>query len=421
MLIQPDGEINVTTETLRLQYSDKLRLIGRDARLTILCWMGWAFAYGINDVVFNLYLLDAGFGEDFIGFFISVSILVGGALALFAGMVADRLSRKRILLFGNIAVLISFIIIYTTLTPAVLLFAQVINGFGFAFNGVSWQPYTTSVTTKEERVHVFSMRFAFYLCANLIGSLVGGFLPPILMSLGIAMGVLSAYQMTLWIALIPMVFGVLTIVPMAVDKPEKKERIGISNVRNRGFIGKYALMWTVSGFGAGLFVHTYNLFFKLTFAVDSATIGLMFAASTIIMAGGNFLSPIIVDRYGKFWTIVWCHLLSIPFLLLLAWSPVLYFAFIGFASRNLFMNVAWPVMEVFYMEGLDKEEQSTAMGVITTGDSLVRGVALNVTGWLLAAGFLRAPFALASIFYFLSVLLFYYFFRDEKSETPALE
>jgi MFS family permease len=241
------------------------------------------------------------------------------------------------------------------------------------------------------------------------------------MNLGLALNLLSAYQMTLWIALIPMIFGVLTIVPMAVDRPENKKRIGIGNVRNRGFIGKYALMWTVSGFGAGLFVQLYNLFFNLAFAADAATIGIMFAASTIVMAAGNFLSPIIVDRYGKFWTIVWCHLLSIPFLLVLAWSPFLYIAFIGFVSRNLFMNVAWPVMDVFYMEGLDKDEQSTAMGVITMGDSLVRGVALNVAGWLFAAGFLRAPFALASIFYLLSVLLFYYFFRDEKSETPVLE
>lgn len=406
----------MSRETLRLQYVDKLRLIGRDARLTILSWMGGAFAYGINDVVFNLYLTDAGFGEDFLGLLLSVSAFSGGLLAILAGMITDRVSRKRVLLAGNLAIFVSFVVTYSTLSPTLLLMAQVVNGVGAAFNGVSWQPYTTSVTTKEERVHVFSLRFAFYLCSSLFGSLIGGFLPGIWISLGLAASLLSAYQLTLWMALIPMAFGVLTIIPMSVDRPENKKRLGIGNVRSHGFIGKYALAWTISGFGAGLFVQYYNIFFNRAFNADSATIGVIFALNTIILAVGNFISPAIVDRYGKFWTIVWCQVLSVPFLLVLSWSPILSIAFLGYISRNLCMNVAWPVMEVFYMERLDKDEQSTAMGVINMGDSLVRGFGLNIGGTLLFVGLVRAPFALASVFYLLSVMLFYYFFRDDNTD-----
>lgn len=398
---------------------DKLRLIGRDARLTILAWAFWAFGYGINDVLFNLYLLEAGFGEDFLGMFLSISIFLSGGLAILAGMVADRGSRKKILLAGYVTVFIGTFMQYSTLSPTLLLISQLLYGIGYGFTGVCWQPYTVSVTTEEERVHVFSVRFAIFLLASLLGSLTGGFLPTLWTNLGIAVNLLSAYRFSLWTALIPLALGVLTIVPMTADEAtEQKRSYNFGNVRNRGFIGKYALAWTVSGLGAGLFVHFFNVFFNRAFQADATTIGIIFAINTIVMAAGNFASPAIVDRFGKLGTIIWFQVLSVPFLMILSWSPVLYIAIIGYVGRALFMNIAWPVMDVFYMEGCSQDERSTAMGVINTGDSLARGVGLNIGGWLLAIGLWRAPFAFAVIFYSLSIVLFYWFFgRNEVGQA----
>ena len=411
----------MSVESLQLSYMDKIRLISRDARLTIAVWMFWAFGYGINDVLFNLYLLEAGFGESFIGFFLSISIFLTGALAIVIGMLADRFSRKKMLLIGYVTVLISIFIQYSTIAPIYLLFSQLLNGVGFGITGVCWMPYTVSVTTDEERVHVFTVRFAFFLIASLLGSLVGGFLPTIWTNLGVAVNLFTAYRFSLWVALIPMSVGALIIIPMSTDKVNGTRRsIGFGNIRNRKFIGKYAFAWTVSGLGAGLFVHFFNMFFTLAFNADATTIGIIFAINTLVLAGGNFASPAIVDRFGKLATIIWFQIISVPFLLTLAWSPVLSIAIFGFVSRSLFMNIAWPVMDVFYMEGLDKEEQSTAMGVINTGDSLSRAVGLNIGGWLMAAGFLRMPFALATVFYIASIALFYWFF-GRSSEEPVLE
>ncbi len=418
----------MSIETMRLRYIDKLRLISRDARLTIVSWMFWAFGFGINDVIFNLYLIEAGFGEDFLGFFLSISMFLAGALAIPAGMIADRFSRKRILLFGNIIIFVGILIQYSTLSPISLLFSQFLYGIGFGFNGVAWQPYTVSVSTEEERVHVFSVRFAFFLVASLLGSLIGGFLPSFWSSLESSMNLLTAYRFSLWTALIPLALSVVTIIPMTVDRPEKKEkkkqkrRIGFGNIRSRGFIGKYALAWTVSGLGAGMFVHFFNVFFNRAFSLDVTAIGIIFAINTVVMAAGNFASPWIVDRFGKLATVIWFQVFSIPFLLLLSWSPILAIAVFGFVGRALFMNIAWPVMEVFYMDGLENEEQSTAMGVVNAGDSLSRAFGLNIAGWMLAAGFLRAPYLIAAILYSLSIVMFYWFFgRSNQESIPQQE
>ncbi|MGY5878865.1 MAG: MFS transporter [Candidatus Thorarchaeota archaeon] len=411
----------MSIESAHLRYRDKIGLITRDARLTIVSWMFYAFAFGINDVLFNLYLLEAGYGEDFLGFFLSISMFMIAGLAIVAGIVADRYSRKKILLVSNMIIFIGIFIQYSTLTPIYLLFSQLLYGIGNGFNGVCWQPYTTSVTTKEERVHVFSVRYAFFLVASLLGSLVGGFLPTLFTSFGFAINLLSAYRLSLWIALIPIGLSVISIIPMKTDRVVKKRSFGFGNVIHRRFIGKYALAWTVSGLGAGLFVHFFNVFFNLAFAADEVTIGIIFAINTIVMAAGNFTSPAIVDRFGKLGTIIWFQIFSLPFLFLLSWSPVLYIGVIGFVSRALFMNIAWPVMDVFYMEGLENDEQATAMGVINTGDSLGRAIGLNIGGMLLASGFLRAPFFLAGVLYAISIILFIAFFggKTEESENNS--
>jgi len=412
----------MSIETVQLSYRDRLKLIGRDARLTIVGWTLWAFGLGINDVLFNLYLLEAGFGEDFLGFFLSISAVLAGVLAIFAGMVADRFSRQRIILAGEFIILLAILIQYTALTPVYLLFSQVLYGIGNGFVHVCWQPYTVSITTEQERVHVFSIRLAFFMGASLLGSLIGGFLPTVWTALGYAVDLFSAYRLSLWTALIPFVLGALSIIPLSVDRVNsRKRRFDLSNVKNRRFIGEYALAWTVSGFGAGLFVQLFNVFYTRAFSLDSVTIGIIFAFGTIIQVAGNIASPKIVDRFGKLGTIIWFQVLSVPFLVVLAWSPTLAIAVFGQVGRALFIYIAWPVMDVFYMEGLEDDERSTAMGVINAGDSLSRAVGLNVAGWLLASGFFRIPFAIAAVFYSLSIVLFYWFFGRGKYETITTE
>jgi MFS family permease len=87
------------------------------------------------------------------------------------------------------------------------------------------------------------------------------------------------------------------------------------------------------------------------------------------------------------------------------------------------MNMGGPVSNAFFMECLEKEERATAVGVVQTGDSFVRGVAANIGGMLLAAGLYRLPYILVSGLYILAVILFYGFFRNKELEleVPQLE
>ena len=229
----------MTTANKKIGYLEKLALIGRDGRLTILSFMTFAFFWGVNDVIFNLYMIEAGFGEDFIGFFLSISLFVTAVCAIPAGMFTDRRSRKKILLGGNVIYLLAVALQYSTLSSILLIISQVLLGFSYSFVGVAWTPYTISVTTKEERIHLFSIRFAFFVIASFLGYLIGGFLPSLWTDFGFAIDLLSAYRLTLWFGLVPLVLGVVFIIPMSVDVSKNEEiSRGLGNVKNWGFIGR---------------------------------------------------------------------------------------------------------------------------------------------------------------------------------------
>ncbi|MGY5870852.1 MAG: MFS transporter [Candidatus Thorarchaeota archaeon] len=407
-----------------LGYIGKLRLFKKDAKLYIAIWSLGSFSFGISGVIFNLYLQEAGFSEDFIGFFLSVSMFATAAVAFVAGLLTDKASRKKIILAANIVVYLSVFVQYTTLNPMGLLLSQVFLGLSSAFREVAWSPYITDLSTERERAHLFGFASGISLLAVLAGNLLGGFLPQVFAGmLGIPEGasLIAAYQYTLWLSLIPSMFAVLLVTQMTTDTPTSTNiRRALKSIKNWGFMGRYASTITAVGLGAGMIVMFFNLYFTHEFPIDSTLLGIIFAINTILLSIGNFLAPALADRIGKVRTVVVTEILSIPFLVMLWWAPVLQFAVLGYVMRSVLMNMSGPVSNAFFMEGLEKEERGTAVGVVRTGDSLVRAIAANLGGWLLALGLYRLPYLLVSGLYLLGIILFYGFFKNTESEREVI-
>jgi MFS family permease len=130
-------------EEVKLGYLDKIRLFRRDARLFIILGAFNAYAFGISGVIFNLYMEARGFSEDFLGFFLSVSMFATAALAIFAGIIVDRISRWKTVVLASTVSFVSLFIQYSILNEISLLSSQVFIGIASAFTQVAWSPYIT--------------------------------------------------------------------------------------------------------------------------------------------------------------------------------------------------------------------------------------------------------------------------------------
>ncbi|MFW9809934.1 MAG: MFS transporter [Candidatus Thorarchaeota archaeon] len=412
------------TEEVKLSYLEKLQLFGRDAKLYITIAFLGAFSWGISGVIFNLYLRDAGFTEDFIGFFLSASMFATAGIAFIAGLLSDRSSRKKIILVANIIAFFILVIQYTTLNPLGLIMSQILLGLSSAFREVAWSPYVTDISTDRERAHLFGVGSGVSLLGVFAGNIIGGMMPQVFASisgLSTTGPLVIPYRYTLWLSLIPSAIAILLISKMSTDTPYcTTVTLGLKNVRNWGFIGKYTSAIASVGLGAGMIVMFFNLFFTHEFPIDSGLLGLIFGVNTIILSAGNFLAPALADKIGKVRTVVLTEALSIPFLLTLSFANTLELAVLGYVARNVLMNMAGPISNAFFMEGLTKEERATAVGVVRSADSLVRAIAANIGGWLLALGLYRLPYLLVSGLYILGITCFFGFFRNKERELKLL-
>jgi MFS family permease len=383
-----------------------------------------AFANGINSVVFNLYLEGDGLhSAEFIGFFLSISMFATAGISFIAGLFADRQSRKRIILVTSIISFLCVAIQYLTLDSLTLISSAVIVGVSGAFSQVAWTPYITDLSTDDERAHLFGFSQGVSLLALFAGNLFGGFLPGVFSNLfGFLAESIFAYRLTLLVTLIPSAFSMVLILLMSNDTPTcLTHQLGLKNVTHWSFIGKYATTVTTVGMGAGVIVMFFNLFFKYQFSASSEMIGIIFGINTIVLSSGNFLAPALADRIGKVRTVVFTEALSIPFLLMIGLAESLPLAVTGYVARSVLMNMAGPVSNALFMEGLTKEERATAVGVVRTGDSLVRGIAANIGGWFLAVGLYQAPYFVVAGLYVLAIALFYAFFRNKEQELNLLK
>src|SRR5437867_13082840 len=81
-------------------YRDAVGSFSRPARWFLAhTLLGWA-GYGVNTVLFNLYLVEAHFQASFVGAVISINGLGLALAALPAGWLAERWGRRPCLLLG---------------------------------------------------------------------------------------------------------------------------------------------------------------------------------------------------------------------------------------------------------------------------------------------------------------------------------
>ena len=111
-------------------FRDAARLFSRPARFYLGAeFMMWT-AHGIFSVLFNLYLVEAGASEAFVGRAISSSAIGMVVAALPAGWLADRWGRRRTLMLGAVLEGVGHLLRASSTHGALVLGAGFVAGLG---------------------------------------------------------------------------------------------------------------------------------------------------------------------------------------------------------------------------------------------------------------------------------------------------
>jgi len=213
---------------------------------------------------------------------------------------------------------------------------------------------------ESERTHLFSVQFALQTLAGF----VSGALPPLFArGLALAESTAPVYKMTLAVGV--GLIG-LSILPLAGMRPapraNRRARLGWNLKTPTGLVFKLILPNMILSLGAGLFIPFMNVFFKLQFHISDALLGTLFAWSAVGMGIASLAGPPLAQRLGKVRTIVWTQVLSIPFLVIMAFIPVLWISALAFVVRYALMPMSAPIYSLFVMERVAPEDRATVNG-----------------------------------------------------------
>lgn len=414
-------------------YIARMRMFSYNARLYMIHVVGMDVIHGTWEVVFNLYLLTIGFDVAFIGLRILLRAMSSAIMSIPAGIISDRIGRKMSFILGDgVGALMSLVAISTN-NPTLILGAAVVAGFFGSLHGVSEPAFMAENSEDYERIHLFSVADGTRTAAAVIGSVLAGLLP--LLILGDNQEALvTTYRIVAYIGII-IWFG--SLIPAVLLKTKGATASGsltlrtmFSNIKHPDRIFKLSLPSALLALGAGFTLPLMNVYFYKGLGRAEVEIGAIFAGGSALLVVASFMAPFIAERLGKVRAIITMQIISVPFIFLLGYADqlgelagsVVMVAVLAYVARITTMDVTGPIREAFGMEILDPSERGTQVGIQRALSGIFYGIAAYFGGQMMSAGNYQSPFLIMGGFYIVSIALFWYFFGQKSQDSiPAVE
>jgi MFS family permease len=361
------------------RYLGQLRDFSLNARLYLLATIVTGLSFSIFMLIFNLYIDASGYSRSFLGELQSMPHLIALFGALPAGVLVDRIGRKRALLLASIGWTLAYVGIVVAPGRWWLRLSVITFGLAQSLRMVSVAPFMMENSTEEERDTLFSASFGLQTLVGFLGTFVGGYLPTLFgNSLGVDIESAPAYAGTLAVTA---ALSALSILPVFLIEekdqgPEAEVRsiLPWRNLGNLAMAGRIFLPNIIISMGAAILIPYMNLFFKETFPISDALLGTIFSVSSVITGVATLASPLLAERWGRIRSLVLTQLVSIPFLLLIGFSGMFWVATTAFWVRAALMNMGNPLYSAFAMQQFTERERATVSGLM--------GMSWNI-GWTL--------------------------------------
>jgi MFS family permease len=186
-------------------------------------------------------------------------------------------------------------------------------------------------------------------------------------------------------------------------------------IRTRN-VQRLVLVNILIGIGAGMIVPFFNVYFHKVLSASEGQIGVIFAVGQVVMVFGLLCIPRLTERFGKVRTIAMSELLSIPFLILIAFTMNIYLAGFAYIMRMTLMNMANPAIQSFNMEIVAEQERATVSSLTSMGWNVFLALSTFASGIMMSQANYLLPYMITCVVYFIAAVAYYVFFlRIERT------
>jgi MFS family permease len=154
-------------------------------------------------------------------------------------------------------------------------------------------------------------------------------------------------------------------------------RLGMT-IRDRRTFLRILLPSFLIAVGAGQVIPFLNVYVQGKFGLDLVALNGVFAITSLGTMLAILFQPTLARRFGRIRSVIIVQGASIPFLLVLGFSPILWTVIAAMAVRNSLMNAGNPIFNAFAMDQISRSERATLAALM----SLLWSV-----GWVIAGAY----------------------------------
>lgn len=392
------------------------------------------FAYGSLSVILALYLAQLGLNEFDIGLLLTLTLVGDTAISLWLTTHADRLGRRRILVFGAILMVLAGVVFALTNSFLLLLVAATVGVISPSGNEVGpflsvEQAALSQITSAQRRTGTFAWYNLAGALATALGSLSGGALvgmlqshveSPIMPYRAVIVGyAILGIGLLFFFTRLSRAVEVSSPAEMPAAPGSLQSRLGLNH--SLRIVLKLSGLFALDAFGGGFVIQSIAAYwFHLRFGVDPMALGGIFFGANLLAGVSSLLAARLASRFGLVNTMVFTHLPSNVLLILVPLMPSAPWAVAVLLLRFSISQMDVPTRQSYTMAVVRPDERSAAAGV--TGVARTTGAAISplLAGLLLGSPLmLSVPFFLAGGLKIIYDLLLYRSFIALKLPVEA--
>ena len=386
-----------------------------------------SIAYGMlyTDISYFLTTIQ-GLPDVTMGIIVTLMGVSTFAASIPLGIVADRYGRKKLLILGNVAASVTIAVFALTANPAILFAAAILEGISEGATSAATSALLAEKCEAAKRNSVFSL-FGF---AQSMAFGAGGFAIPAIVIFQV-LGFNDQESHVLLYVAMALLGLASTALMLKISESRVMRKTQGSNSKftmkdllpqkSREVLTKYVITGATIAFGAGMFVPLMTRWMHLQYGVEDTLSSSILAAASIAIAFATLASPYIAKKIGLVKAVVVTQSSSTLFMFLTPLSPSFFLASSVYTVRTFLMNMSSPLEQSMIMGLVDKDERGAASGISTALWRLPNALSSSVGAWLMGIGLLALPFFLATVFYVVSICLFWFFFKNTRMPEEMTE
>ncbi len=392
--------------------------IHRDGKLIFLEKTVRTVPYGFLSVAFSLYLQYLGFTLFEIGIVLTLTILTSALYTFVISFVADRIGRRRTLVFFALTDFVAGTLLFTTTAWWGPVLAGIVGNMTVGAGEVG--PFLSLEQAMLPRTCASDRRTFAFSVYNFVGygaSAVGA-------GLNILASTPSPDQLRPFFLgyLLSGLLGALLYSRMTkqVESDAAPAKRAVLSAKSRPIVYRLSGLFAIDAFGGGFIGGSIlSLYFADRFGLKLASLGLIFLSTQVVTALSFFLAARIAKRIGLLRTMVYSHIPSNVFLIAVAFAPTAVSAVALLLCRQSLSQMDVPTRQSYVMAIVDEADRTPAAGFTSTTRTVTSSVSPSIAGYALENLWLGVPLVAAGSLKLLYDGLIYVSFR--KVHPPEEE